>query len=108
MSENNHTSPDTRVQDAIYELITELLGEGRSPAEISYHLTLHALNLGIQLAPTVHHAYAAIATAIMHTTQHHAEANEEKAPEPIDAEPALKENDSSIVVPFEHRDKTVH
>ena len=72
MSEKNSTSPDTRVQDAIYKLITQLLGEGGSPAEISYHLTLHALNLAVQFARSAHDAYSVVASAILHTSQHHA------------------------------------
>ncbi|MFC1740113.1 hypothetical protein ACFL0N_01375 [Pseudomonadota bacterium] len=108
MSEKNPTSADSRVQDAIYELISDLLQEGASPAEISYHLTLHALNMGIQLAPSVHHAYSVIASAILHTTQHHAGVDAEEGSDPIEAAPALKKKESSIIVPFEPRDKTVH
>jgi len=108
MDEKNHTSTESSVKDAIYEFISTLLAEGASPAEISFHLTAHALSLGLQLAPNAHSALATVSLALHQVSDMHAQASIDSESE-NDAEPSsINGDENSIVVELSHGPKTFH
>jgi len=109
MDDKSYVTAELPIPDAIHELITQLLLQGAEPAEISYHLTTHALNLGFQLAPSLCEALSVITSALNHSIGHYASEAAKRRPESL-VEDSLLEDDSAKppVITLEDKTRTLH
>lgn len=102
-------APDPAVAEAIQELVNRLLDDDISPVQLCFYLSAAGLDMGLQFAPTPHHALALVASAHYQVSLGHAgegpDAVEDGAEASNDAQP---DSDVADGPEIPHRARIVH